>query len=156
MKYKFFFIPMEWPDGAETQLNDFVASHSVVEVDRQFGCNDRVAGWSVCVSWVTSGVPPEEGASGNKSRESIDYREILSEEDFAVFAELRQLRKELAQQSEKPVYTIFSNQQLADMVTNRVSNEEGLRAISGIGDSRVKRFAKPFLELLANLQPEDS
>ena len=46
----------------------------------------------------------------------MDYKEILKSEDFAVFARLRDLRKEIAQAEAVPVYTVFTNEQLAQLV----------------------------------------
>jgi superfamily II DNA helicase RecQ len=50
--------------------------------------------------------------------EKIDYREKLSPEDFDVFSKIREIRKQLAAADSVPVYTICTNEQLAQMVTD--------------------------------------
>ena len=49
-------------------------------------------------------------------KNKVDYKEILTPEQFAVFARLRELRKEIASREAVPVYTIFTNEQLSQMV----------------------------------------
>jgi superfamily II DNA helicase RecQ len=51
-----------------------------------------------------------------------------------VFAKLRDLRKEISQMDAVPVYAIFTNEQLAQMVETRVTSSAGLGAIDGIGE----------------------
>ncbi len=52
-----------------------------------------------------------------------DYKELLNPEDFAVFAHCAEPRKAIAQAEAVPVYTVFTNEQLAQMVTNRVRSQ---------------------------------
>lgn len=49
---------------------------------------------------------------GKKAR--VDYREALPPHEFAAFAKLRELRQQLTRAEAVPVYTIFTNDQLAD------------------------------------------
>ena len=84
---------------------------------------------------------------GTKGRPK-DYKEILSADDFAVFAKLRELRKEIAQREAVPVYTVFTNEQLAQMVENRCRSKTDLEKITGVGDARIEKYGQGFLELL--------
>lgn len=155
MRYKFFFIPALFPQVAERELNAFLSSNSVLSVDRKFFDKGDNAGWSICVGWSSSS-PASEGqnTARRSTRDSIDYREVLSEEDFIVYAGLRDLRKQLSLELAQPVYQIFSNKQLAEMVTSKVRTEKELGEIEGIGSSRLKQFAQPFLALLMQLQSD--
>ncbi len=86
------------------------------------------------------------GSFSKKGR--VDYREILPPAQFAIFAKLRDLRKQLAQAEAVPVYTIFTNEQLAEMVRRGAKSTADLEAIAGVGDSRVSKFGRQFVELL--------
>ena len=66
-------------------------------------------------------------------RAKTDYKEILSEPDFAIFAKLRDVRKAIAQSEAVPVYTIFTNEQLAQMVTSKATTRAALAKIDGLG-----------------------
>lgn len=74
---------------------------------------------------------------------------MLSPEDFAVFAALRSLRKELSERDGVPPYTLFTNEQLASMARDRPASEQALRAIDGVGEARSRRYAPPFLAAIA-------
>jgi superfamily II DNA helicase RecQ len=78
----------------------------------------------------------------------VDYRVVLSPADFAVFARLRQARKELAQGEAVPVYTVFTNEQLAQMVQTRATTKAALETIAGVGDARIEKYGLRVLEIL--------
>jgi superfamily II DNA helicase RecQ len=52
---------------------------------------------------------------------------------------LRDLRKQLAQAEAAPVYTIFTNDQLAEMVRRRLTTLTDLQTIVGVGEARVAK-----------------
>ena len=78
----------------------------------------------------------------------MDYREVLPPQDFAVFVKLRDLRKELAQAESVPVYLIFTNEQLAQMVQGKVETKAALEKIEGIGEARLEKYGPRFLDCL--------
>ena len=59
----------------------------------------------------------------------MDYGEVLSAEEFAVFSRLREERRKWAESEGAPVYTIFTNAQLADLVKRVPRSVEDLRAM---------------------------
>lgn len=85
-------------------------------------------------------------------------REILPPQEFVLFAKLRELRKQMAQAESVPVYTIFTNEQLAEMARRRVRTKSDLEGIAGVGDARVSKYGQQFLAALqsAEVQHEAS
>jgi superfamily II DNA helicase RecQ len=83
------------------------------------------------------------------SRGKVDYREVLSEKDFSLFAALREWRKSLANQEGVPVYQVFTNEQLAQVVRNKVCSKADLAAIPGVGEARVTKYSDSLLMYLA-------
>jgi superfamily II DNA helicase RecQ len=110
---------------------------------RHFVEDGRDSAWALCVSYVQATSRPQPVKRGK-----LDYREVLSEMDFAVFAKLRTLRKSLAEREGVPAYALFTNDQLADMVQRRVSTMGALREIPGVGESRVEKYGEAFLGIL--------
>ncbi len=84
--------------------------------------------WSVCASYVVGEARP----SADKRRGRVDYRDILPAEEFAVFAKLRALRKAHAEREGVPLFAIFTNEHLADMVRHRLVSLEDLRGLDGV------------------------
>ncbi len=151
MAYRFFTISVRDEGPAAADLNGFLRSRRVLSVDRRWVDEGSESFWSFCVDYLessggaTGGAPP--GRNGT-NRGKVDYREVLSPEDFAVFARLRQARKEIAQADAVPVYTIFTNEQLAQMVQARATTKAVLEQVAGVGDARIEKYGARMLEVL--------
>jgi len=146
MKLRFFTIPIRGGDEATEELNRFLGTHRILAVDRSFVQDGPNSAWTLCVSFETGtgeGTPQQTGKRGK-----VDYREILNEQDFAVYAKLRTLRKELAEKEGIPAYAVLTNEQMAEIVQRRVQNVTALREIAGIGDARIGKYGERFLRLL--------
>ena len=151
MQVRFFTVPVFGDTTAEGELNAFLASHRILHVDRHLVQDGAASAWAVCVATVA---PESRLASIKKGR--LDYREVLPADQFAVFARLRALRKELADRDGVPAYAIFTNEQLATMVTRGVKTRRELQEIDGVGPSRVEKYSVRFLEVLAQRVPDDA
>lgn len=144
MKYRFFTVPIHAPEAVQEELNRFCAEQRVVSVDKQFVQGAEGSFWALCVCYLDQ----QSGPVSARGKDKIDYREVLNESDFAVFAKLRGLRKTLAEQEGVPAYALFTNEQLAVMVRNRVTSKAALGDIEGVGAARVEKYGDAFLKLL--------
>ena len=127
------------------ELNAFLRAHRILSVDRHFVQDGANSIWAICVSYLGDANRPL--VAGAK-RPKVDYRDVLSEADFAVFAKLRNLRKELAEKEGIPAYALFTNEQLAEMVQRRVGSLNAIKEIEGVGNSRIEKYGAQFLALL--------
>ena len=152
MAFIFFTVPIQDSGRAQEELNAFLRSHKILSVDRRWVEQGASSFWSFCIDYL-EGAPAEgggyRGGRGPGGKGKIDYRETLSPADFAVFARLRDVRKELAQAEGVPVYTIFTNEQLAQMVQSRATTKAALEKIAGVGDARIEKYGGRMLEVLA-------
>jgi superfamily II DNA helicase RecQ len=97
----------------------------------------------------STGGPISAGSQGGHTgRGKVDYREKLSPADFAVFARLREVRKRIAQEDGVPIYTVFTNEQLAQMVAARATTKAALEQVAGVGDARIEKYGARVLEVL--------
>ena len=149
MKYKFFHIPAGDFHSAEAELNTFCSQHRIVSVEKQFVANGDNSCWSLCLEWVDHEGPLPKASI---PRSKVDYKEVLNKEDFTLFAELRQLRKEVAEREGVPPYVVFTNEQLADIVRLRVSTKAALLKLKGVGKGRVDKYGGLFL---ARMEEQD-
>ena len=145
MQLRFFTIPIPGGDEAAEELNRFLSAHRILAVDRQVARDGGASVWAVCVGYESAG----ESRPAAIKRGKVDYREVLNEADFTVYARLRSLRKEIAEREGVPLYNLFTNEQMAEMVTRRVDSAAALREISGIGEARVEKYGAAFLAALA-------
>jgi hypothetical protein len=113
VKLRFFTVPMLDGDDESQELNRFLSTNRVVMVERHFVADGPRSAWAICVGYLDrGGRPAPEQGQGKR----VDYREILSETDFAVYAKLRSLRKLMAENDGLPAYTFFTNEQFSVIV----------------------------------------
>ena len=80
----------------------------------------------------------------------MDYKEILKPEEFEVFSRLREWRRNVAEKEGVPVYTVLTNDQLAQIVQKKINSKASLREIDGVGDVRIEKYGNALLELLVS------
>lgn len=158
MEHHFFAIPALDPARSQDELNRFCAERRVVSVDRQFVAAGQDSFWAICVAIAVGQGPlpdalkaPERRSAGRGSSPSparVDYKDVLSEADFALYADLRSWRKEAAEQEGVQVYNVFTNEQLAEIVRRRADTLAQLGEIDGIGRARLDRYGAAILTRL--------
>ena len=72
----------------------------------------------------------------------------LSACDQPLFEALRTRRLQLAQQQGVPPYVIFHDSTLREMAAERPTNEDTLSRISGVGERKLTRFGKIFIDVI--------
>jgi superfamily II DNA helicase RecQ len=145
MKFKVFAIKAYGDEASEWELNEFLARHKIIQVEKQFIAQGATSFWSLCVcyqSYTTAQNEPQ-----NK-RPRVDYKEVLSEDEFTCFAQLREIRKQQADRDGVPVFAVFTNEQLAALVQKKVISASQMKAVEGVGDSKVARYGEVFLSAL--------
>jgi superfamily II DNA helicase RecQ len=53
-----------------------------------------------------------------------------------------------------PVYAVFTNDQLAEMIKQEVRDVSALKKIQGVGDAKIEKFSGAILALLKASPPE--
>jgi superfamily II DNA helicase RecQ len=150
MKHKFFAIPARNPAAAEEALNAFCGSHRVSFIDKHLVVDGAQSFWSVCVTWLDGDAAPC-AHTNQRTKPAVDYKQVLSEVDFSLYLELRNFRKELAEQQNIPPYAVFTNDQLANMIQNKVDSMSAMGQIPGVGKSRIEKYGDTFLRRLNEL-----
>ncbi len=154
MAFRFFTIPVTAADGPTETLNTFLRGHRIIKVDRQLVDQGTSSLWVLCVEYLDGADHADLIGKHGGVRTKTDYKETLSEPDFAVFAKLRDARKVISQSEAVPVYTIFTNEQLAQMVTSKATTRAALAKIDGLGDARLEKYGRRMLEILSEAWKE--
>ena len=141
-------------DGDVTELNSFLAANRIARVEHQFVSDGGNSFWTFCVTCADGSAASGSTSGGRLGKKRVDYREVLSESDFAIFAKLRTLRKTLADQEGVPAYALFTNEQLAELVTRNVQSKTALGEVPGVGDGKVEKYAEAFLTALKQARSE--
>ena len=106
----FFVSPFSEP-SSHAELNNFLKSHRIINVEKRLIDGERGTGWVFLVEYSDN-----EGSKTNYTMSAkIDWRDVLNPTQFAVYDLLRKKRKEIGDKTKIPLYGIFSNEQLALM-----------------------------------------
>ena len=99
----------------------------------------------------TNGAKKSSSPTTRRSREQKDeeWRSILQEEDTKLFETLRAWRTTRARADAVPPYVVLTNLQLARVATTRPRSLSALGEVEGLGKSRIERFGKEILEVVA-------
>lgn len=149
MAYRFFVVPIQDSDDGERELNGFLRSHKVLTVDRRWVEQGSSSFWTFCVDYLDSAAPAAPNGKPPGVKGKVDYKEKLTPEQFAIYAKLRDVRKDISQKEAVPVYTIFTNEQLAQMVLSRASTKAALEKIAGVGNARLEKYGDKLLAVLS-------
>ena len=153
MGLRFFTVPVQDSAGPESELNGFLSSHKVLAIKRRWVDLGTNSFWAICVVYLSASTISKSQET-TLSRSRVDYKTILHQEEFDVFSQLRQLRKEMAQAEAVPVYALFTNEQLAQMVQRRCRTKSELLGIEGVGEAKVDKYAERLLPFLIALKEQ--
>ena len=122
-------------------LNHFLRLHRIVTVEKRLIDGERGTGWLFLIEYGSE----VKHQAANAPR--IDYREVLNEQEYALFDRLRDVRKSIAEKQGVPVYAVFTNEQLAAMVKKPPLSLKDILALPGVGDARAKQYGAAFLNI---------
>lgn len=149
MQMAFFSVPARGDAGLQEELNVFLRSHRVLTAHREFAGQGENAFWALAVEYLDGPVAlPSDAGRGGKATK-VDYKEVLSPEDFALFARLRDWRKAVAEKEGVPIYAVLTNEQLAAVAAKRPVSAAALREVEGFGGARAAKYGAAVLELVA-------
>ncbi|MBP9134491.1 MAG: HRDC domain-containing protein [Saprospiraceae bacterium] len=149
MQYKIISVPLNHGEEQEEDLNLFLRTHKVLEIEKRF-VENGVLQWSFCIGY-TSGKPRDI-----TSHAKVDYQQELSTEDFLRFEKLRAIRKKVADQLQIPVYAVFTNKELSELASIQNLTKESLLQLDGFGKGRMEKTGTLFLKLFDEKDVEAS
>jgi ATP-dependent DNA helicase RecQ len=76
-------------------------------------------------------------------------KQTIRPQDQALWQALRKLRSKLAEAAGVPPYVIFHDATLQQMLKERPANKSDMRFISGVGEQKLLRYGKDFLDVIA-------
>jgi superfamily II DNA helicase RecQ len=143
MQIQIFNVPLTDAGESLAEMNRFLAGHKVLEVEQRFFQNEKGACWSFCVRYL-----PTATNMQNASKEKVDYKQVLSEAEFAIFSKLREIRKQIAITDAVPAYAVFTDEELAGITKLPIIEENKLMTVKGIGEKKVAKYGKQMMDML--------
>jgi ATP-dependent DNA helicase RecQ len=93
----------------------------------------------------------EEAAAGEIEKQTCNSKSY----DPVLFDSLKALRKKIAKDKNLPPYVIFQDPSLEEMATVFPTTQDQLSQINGVGQGKVLKFGRPFLELINKFVQEN-
>lgn len=143
MQIRVFNIPIGDTGEMQAEMNRFLSASRVLEIEQHFYQNEKGAYWSFCVRYLTSTI---NHAQMLPAKNKTDYKEVLSEKEFAIFSKLRECRKTIAAND-----AVFTDEELAGIARLPAIEVGKLISVKGIGDKKVEKYGKPLLDLFTSL-----
>ncbi|MBI4803240.1 MAG: RecQ family ATP-dependent DNA helicase [Elusimicrobia bacterium] len=100
-------------------------------------------------------VPPRAGAKSKKKvkKAGRTLAAVLRTEDEELFERLRTLRRSIADKAGIPPYVIFHDSVLIEMAASKPQTLYHLRVIKGIGEHKLEKYGRLFLDVIAGESP---
>lgn len=139
MQVKIFTIPLFDNASLTEEINAFLRGQKVLTIDKSCVTIDEQAYWTFCITYLPQ---TQYGGSdqGRPKQAKVDYKEVLDLETFAVFSQLRSIRKQIAEQEAIPAYAVFTDSELAEIAKLESIDPFRIQTIQGIGQKRVEKY----------------
>lgn len=143
MEIKLFTIPILGGEKLVSEMNAFLRSRKVLQVDKELVSTAQGSHWCFCISYVEG----KDTAGGAKSRkEKPDYKKLLGDQGFQRFTMLRKIRKALADDEGVPAYAVFTDAELAEIANlGDKATFAQLRKVPGIGKKKLEKYGQHFI-----------
>jgi len=140
MQIKIFTIPIMGGEKLNEELNTFLRSRKILQVENQIVNNAQGAFWCFCVKYID-----QQATKSFTRKEKVDYREVLDETSFRRFVKMKEIRKRIAKEESIPAYAVFTNEELAALAKIEHLTPAAMEKVNGIGKKKVEKFGHYFL-----------
>lgn len=143
MQIKFFTIPVMGGEALTEELNAFLRSKKVIQVDQHLANEPGGSAWCFCIRYT------EDFSPFNKGREKVDYKQVLDEATFQRFSRMREVRKQLAMADGVQPFMVFTDEELAELAKIEDLTEAKMAEVRGVGPKKMEKYAKHFTGIKA-------
>ncbi|MCX6277968.1 MAG: HRDC domain-containing protein [Bacteroidetes bacterium] len=141
MQIRFFTIPITSVNDYNDELNTFLRSNKVVEIEKQLIQTPNGVYWCIYISYILTNIPEYA------TKERIDYMKVLEPEVFARFSKLREIRKKIAFDDSVSAYVVFTDAELAEMAKLPELTINKLKSIKGVGDKKTDKYGATIIKI---------
>jgi len=103
------------------------------------------------IQFTVNHIYTDDGDEDQIEKESVSAKAF----DETLYTQLKALRKKVAKSKNLPPYVIFQDPSLEEMATTYPTTNEEMAAVNGVGLGKVRKFGKPFMELIKEYVEEN-
>ncbi|MFN8349047.1 MAG: HRDC domain-containing protein [Spirosomataceae bacterium] len=139
MQIKIYAIPVIGGEKLMEEMNAFLRTKKILQVEKQFYSTAQTTAWTFCISYL------EDSTDVNIDKVKIDYRQVLDAASFERFSKMREIRKRLAVEESLPAYAIFTDEELANLAKIGDLTLKSMQLVKGIGEKKAEKYGRHFL-----------
>jgi len=143
MQIKIISVPVVGGEGLNEELNTFLRSKKVIQIDQQFVGDGQGARWCFCIKYV-------DDYAAQKNREKVDYKLVLDGPSFQRYTALKEIRKRVSEEDDVPAYAVFTDWELSELSKIEELTLARMKKVKGIGEKKVEKYGRYFIP-----KPED-
>jgi len=136
----------------DTPVRDFLADKVVETVTDHFFIQTGRPYLTLVIRYrlaaAAASIQTASKPSGTAAARDAAWRDLLGQEDWALFNRLREWRGERAKAEGIPPYVICNNRQLAEIVQRRPSTLSALAEADGFGEAKLKKYGRELLAII--------
>jgi superfamily II DNA helicase RecQ len=140
MQIRIFTISVFADPREQQELNTFLRSKRVLNVEKHFYVSGDMGVWTFCIEYV------DDITIIEKERPKVDYKLVLDDSAFKRFSTMRVKRKELSLEEAVPAFVIFTDEELSQLAKIEDLDLEKMKAVPGIGEKKIEKYAKHFIK----------
>ena len=150
MQIKIFSIPIMGGEKLNEEMNLFLRSKKIVDIQSQLITLQQNAFWGFNIKYLDDVVGFSSGEKGK-----VDYREVLDEASFKRFAKMRLERKAIAVAENVPAFTILTDEQMAGIAKIEDLTISKMKTVKGIGEKTIEKYGKQLFNSIKNDAPSE-
>lgn len=143
MQIKIFSVPVSGDERLEEELNHFLRANKVIDIRKELAMPGGGCCWTFCITYLQESRPTEAARQGSGAK--VDYKEVLEPEAFERFANLRKVRKQIAESEAIPAFAVFTDAELAEMAKLQELTLAAMQGIAGIGKKKLEKYGNAFV-----------
>lgn len=148
MQIQIFTIPVTGGEEAVGEMNRFLRANRVSDIQKTVTQSGGTSYWTFCVSYLPQN--PVKVSEAEPRKGKIDYRDVLEEQAFARFCEMRKIRKTVADNEAIPPFAVFTDAELAEIARLEAVTPQSMRSIPGIGARKMEKYGQYFYNVTEN------
>jgi len=138
MSFRIITIPFNQEQGMfhEEELNKFLLNKTLKQYRTEFFKSNEQAYWTVFIEYETI------------LNDHVKINNSFNETEKTLQQKLREWRRQKAENMGLPVYIIFANQQLDEMVRLKPGTLEALKRVRGFGEKKMASYGHDIIEIV--------
>lgn len=153
MQLKFFTIPINLVEIFSDDINEFLRSVKILEINKDIVEVDKNAYWAICITYLPQQNATDKGDFSQRGKK--DYKNILSESAFKKFCLLRKIRKQLADEDAVPAFAVFTDSELSEISQSNEVSIKVLKSIKGIGSKKIEKYGEKLCETYMKISEDE-